>query len=67
MTTKHITLSEYRQSKAKDYIDIKSIELGTGFIRKRQINGAIKWFKSHKIEVTLNQRQISIIIGGTND
>lgn len=69
MTSKHITLTEYKSSKAKDYIyiNIKSIELGTGFIRKRQINGAIKWFKSRQIEVNLNQHQISIISGGSND
>ena len=67
MTSKHITLAEYKGSKAKDYINIKSVELGTGFIRKRQINGAIKWFKSRQIEVTLTQHQMNTISGINND
>lgn len=61
MNIKHISLSQYRSSKLADYNGIKTIELGDGFIKKRQINGAIRWFNNRKIQVNLTQHQMNII------
>ncbi|QIZ78064.1 hypothetical protein [Ferrimonas lipolytica] len=64
---KHITLAEYRASKSKDYQDVKSVELGTGFIKKQQINAAVRYFGNRQIQVHLTAHQQSIITGGQND
>ena len=63
MSTKHISLDEYRKSKLKDYAGVQTVELGTGFITKRTIRGVMKWFTNRNIQVNLTEHQFAILNG----
>ncbi|QBY05149.1 hypothetical protein E2K93_12480 [Thalassotalea sp. HSM 43] len=61
--TRHITRTQYRQSKLPDYVGVATVELGDGFNQRRYLKGAITWFSNRGIKVSLTQYQQQLLDG----